>query len=112
MVVNHQNSQRYSGGENCAGWHLLRTPGLSIIQERVPPGASEVRHSHLVAQQFFYILSGVARMEIDGQSYTLQAGDGIHIPPQTPHQFRNQSDAEGVFLVISQPPSHGDRLNE
>jgi quercetin dioxygenase-like cupin family protein len=112
MVINYQNSSHYIWGENCDGWHLLNTPALSVIQERVPPGGSEVRHSHQTAQQFFYILSGTAIMEMDGQNYTLQAGDGIHIPPQTPHQFRNESDAEVVFLVISQPHSHGDRINE
>jgi mannose-6-phosphate isomerase-like protein (cupin superfamily) len=31
------------------------------------------------------------------------------IPAGTPHQIRNDSDGEVHFLVISHPPSHGDR---
>jgi mannose-6-phosphate isomerase-like protein (cupin superfamily) len=40
----------------------------------------------------------------------LQAGQGIEAPPKTPHQFRNESNAEVVFLVISAPKAHGDRV--
>jgi mannose-6-phosphate isomerase-like protein (cupin superfamily) len=88
---------------------LLKNPDLSVIQERMPPGTAEVRHFHHRAQQFFYILSGKAAMEIDGRSTTMGAGEGIWIPPGVAHQMKNDSEDEVHFLVISQPPSHGDR---
>jgi oxalate decarboxylase/phosphoglucose isomerase-like protein (cupin superfamily) len=36
---------------------------LSVIEEQMPSGASEVRHYHRNAQQFFFILSGQATLE-------------------------------------------------
>ncbi len=68
------NAEHYTWGANCDGWHLVRTPELSVIQERVPPGGRETRHLHTRARQ-----------------------------------FRNESDRDVVFLVISQPPSQADR---
>ena len=100
----------YSWGDGCDGWHLLKEPNLSVIEERMPPGTAEVRHYHNRAQQFFYILSGEATMEADGEITKLNAGEGIRITAGTRHQIRNESSDPVRFLVISQPPSHGDRV--
>jgi mannose-6-phosphate isomerase-like protein (cupin superfamily) len=42
----------------------------------------------------------------------LAAGQGLEVPPGIPHRFRNVAEAEVVFLVISAPKSHGDRVEE
>ena len=56
MIPNEPTSTatalHYVWGENCDGWHLVRTPELAIIQERMPPGTSEARHFHHQARQF------------------------------------------------------------
>ena len=59
-----ESAPHYRWGAGCDGWHLLRAPGLSVIQERMPPATSEVRHSHGVARQFFYVLSGELELEL------------------------------------------------
>jgi mannose-6-phosphate isomerase-like protein (cupin superfamily) len=107
-----ENAPHYVWGDNCDGWHLLQESNLSVIEERMPPGASEVRHFHRACQQFFFILSGQATMEANGEQILLLAGQGLAIPPGTRHQFRNHSEEPVRFLVISQPPSHGDRVTE
>lgn len=109
-IVNTGNATHYRWGDNADGWHLLRSDSLSVIEELVPPGTQEARHYHNVAQQFFYVLSGIASIEIDGECFELAAGSGIHVPPKTPHQLLNKQSAALSFLVISQPPSHGDRV--
>jgi len=103
-------TDHYSWGNGCDGWHLVKQPLLSVIAERMPPGAAEVRHYHEAAQQFFYILEGEAVMEVEGETLTLLRGEGLHIPPGKPHQIRNLSAEAVEFLVISQPASHGDRV--
>lgn len=108
--VDTSNAEHYLWGDSCEGWHLLKHEDLSVIQERVPPAAQEQRHYHSQSRQFFYILQGEATIEISGEVMTLQAYQGIEVPPGTPHQFRNASTAEVVFLVISAPKSHGDRV--
>ena len=54
--------------------HLVDTPGLSVVEERVPPGAGEVRHYHNQARQFFYVLSGTAVLETEGSEHRIPAG--------------------------------------
>lgn len=99
----------YGWGDRCDGWHLVRTPGLSVIQERMPPGTAEVRHRHGTARQFFFVLAGELTMEVDGVVTTVPAGAGCEVPPGCAHQVLNRSAAVVEFLVVSQPPSHGDR---
>lgn len=103
-------AEHYRWGAASEGWHLLRRADLSVIQERVPPGDRERRHFHHRARQFFYILRGEATLEIDGVRHPLREGQGIEVPPGVPHCFANASAAEVIFLVVSAPPSHGDRV--
>ncbi len=109
-IVDLLNTDRYSWGESCDGWHLLERDDLSVIAERVPAGESERRHYHNRSRQFFYILTGIATIEVAGEIAVLQAQQGIEIPPGVAHQFRNESNQEVNFLVISVPKSHGDRI--
>jgi mannose-6-phosphate isomerase-like protein (cupin superfamily) len=111
-AVSRENAEHYRWGTDCDGWHLVKDKDLSVIEEFVPPGAAEVRHHHQRAQQFFYILSGEVLMEIDGRTTLVRAGSGIRVLPGTKHQIRNPSSGAVRFLVISQPPSHGDRWDE
>lgn len=111
VAVDCAKVQHYRWGEMCDGWHLLKRDDLSIIQERVPPGAGEVRHLHSKARQFFYVLAGIATLEFDGQSVTFGAGEGVHVPAGVAHRFANRSDADVVFLVISAPTTAGDRID-
>jgi mannose-6-phosphate isomerase-like protein (cupin superfamily) len=94
------------------GWHLVRTRELSIIEESMPPGASETRHHHLLARQFFYVLEGLLTLEIAGAPVELGPGQGIEIAPGEPHQAFNRGESPVRFLVTSQPPSHGDRVED
>ena len=81
-----------------------------MIEEQMPAEASEVLHYHERAQQFFFILSGEAVMEVAGGHVRLASGEGLRILPGIPHRIRNESTEPVQFLVISQPPSHGDRV--
>ncbi|MGL1902560.1 MAG: cupin domain-containing protein [Fibrobacterales bacterium] len=110
-IVDTSNSEHYKWGDNCDGWHLLKNNQLSVIEEIVPSGSSEVLHYHSLSQQFFYIKSGIATIEVDGNIQKLSANQGINIPANTPHKFMNTDTEPTVFLVISTPPSHGDRTN-
>ena len=109
IKISTANAEHYTWGGRCDGWHLVKQSSLSVIRERMPPGAAEVRHFHVRARQFFYLLSGTAVLEADGSAVELHAGEGLEIPPGVPHQMTNQSDADVEFLVISHPHSHGDR---
>ena len=103
------SAEHYLWGGGCDGWHLFKDPSLSVIQERVPSGAGEVRHYHSRARQFFYVLAGVATLEFEGYSVQLNPGEGVQVPPEVPHRLTNKTESEVSFLVISAPWTVGDR---
>jgi mannose-6-phosphate isomerase-like protein (cupin superfamily) len=108
--VSRTTAEHYKWGDDCDGWQLVKDDRLSVIAEQMPPGTAEVRHYHVRAQQFFWILSGEAVMDVDGSEMRLSAGEGVRVHPGIPHQIRNKSSELVQFLVISEPPSHGDRV--
>ncbi|TVY11814.1 cupin domain-containing protein [Paenibacillus cremeus] len=107
--ISKATAEHYLWGAQCDGWYLVKQPGLSVIHERMPPGTEEVRHYHKQARQFFFVLSGTAELEVDGQTHHLLPHEGCEVPPEVPHQMKNTSEAEVEFLVISDPPTRGDR---
>lgn len=111
MAISIQNAEHYIWGEVYDGWHLLKRDDMSVIQERVPAGGTEVMHYHHVSRQFFYILEGQGTMVLEEQTVVLEKGQGIEIAPEVKHQFKNQSNADVDFLVVSVPTTRGDRVN-
>jgi mannose-6-phosphate isomerase-like protein (cupin superfamily) len=109
-VIDRNTAPHYTWGDGCDGWHLVQSPALSVIEERMPPGTTEVRHFHNKASQFFYVLSGSLSIEISGSESILDPRQGLHIPAGEPHQVRNLGTVEAEFIVVSNPPSHGDRV--
>lgn len=89
---------------------MVNTKELSVIKERMPPGTSEVKHFHNKARQFFYILKGIASFEIGESEQIVNQNEGIEIPPAVSHKIINNTNYDLIFLVVSQPESHGDRI--
>ena len=110
MVVSTRNAEHYTWGNNCDGWHLLKSDSLSVIQEMMPVGTSESLHFHTKSQQLFFILSGIASFIVDQESFEVNANESLHVLPGKVHSISNKGDEELKFLVISEPMSHGDRV--
>lgn len=110
-IRNIENSEHYIWGDNCDGWHLLKSDSLSIIQEKMPPHASEGLHFHNNAKQFFYILKGTATFRLEESTVEVSKNNGFHILPQQKHQIFNHTEQDLEFLVVSEPKAHGDRVN-
>lgn len=109
-MISKENAEHYRWGDNCDGWHLVQSPTLSVIQECVPPGCAEVRHYHERSEQFFFVLSGIASLTVDGVIHRLKPQQGFHVPARIAHQLKNEHTENLFFLVTSTPPSHGDRV--
>ncbi len=108
--VDRTSAEHYTWGGACDGWHFVKRADLSVIAERVPPGGREVRHFHVASRQFFFILSGCAVIEVNGERVSLAAGQGLEVAPGVPHQFMNESAEDVHFLVVSHPTTRGDRV--
>ncbi len=110
MIINLDNAEHYQWGDGCDGWFLHKSAACTLIQERVSVGKAEVRHYHEYANQVFYVLQGIATLEVDGLIHQLRSGDSLTIPVGVAHQLHNHGPDELTFLLISQPNSHGDRV--
>lgn len=111
MKRNKTNVEHYTWGNNCDGWHLLKSNDLSIIQEVIPPNSGESEHYHNFAQQFFFILKGTASFEISGEAIQVEANNGIYIKAQTKHLIKNNYKEDLEFILISNPSTRGDRYD-
>jgi len=111
MIKNPSNAEHYRWGQVCDGWRLLDRSDLSVIQERIPPGAGEIRHCHRHARQLFFVLAGELSIELGEQQFRLSTGDSLEVRPGDPHRVRNHGQIDASFLVVSAPSTQGDRLD-
>lgn len=97
-------------GDNCKAWSLHLSEGMQIKQESMPPGSSEKQHVHQSVTQFFYILKGTARIQVNDQTFALMKGMGLSIHPGLSHYISNPGIEDLEFLVCSNPPVGNDRI--
>ena len=108
--VSRPTAEHYPWGEHSDGWHLVKDERPRVIEEQMPPGTAEVFHHQVQSQQFCFILSGDAVIEVDGSQTRLLAHQWLRIPPGIRPQIRKASKEPVQRLVISQPPAHRDRV--
>jgi mannose-6-phosphate isomerase-like protein (cupin superfamily) len=68
-INKYEPLNHYKWGNNCDGWVLVDTEDLSVKQERMSPQTSEALHYHEKAQQFFFILRGIATFEVEEKKF-------------------------------------------
>jgi mannose-6-phosphate isomerase-like protein (cupin superfamily) len=111
QLISTTTAEHYIWGEQCDGWFLLKSDDVHVIQESMPPGTAEVTHYHLKSMQLFYVLHGELTMRTGSSSVRIPAGHAVVVQPVMEHQARNESQEPVEFLVISCPPSRGDRFD-
>lgn len=75
----------------------------------MPPTTKEALHFHSTAQQFFFVLKGVANFYLEDEKHLIKAQEGLLVLPKQKHFIANETEEELLFLVISQPTTHVDR---
>jgi mannose-6-phosphate isomerase-like protein (cupin superfamily) len=79
----------------------------SLAEATLAPGRSTERHHHKICEEFYFLLEGDARMEIDGETREVGPGDAILIPPGARHQITAKTKLR--FLCLCSPPyDHAD----
>jgi len=109
--IDISKAESYKWGPGCTGWHLFNSNDLSIIQELLPKGSTDILHYHKNVVQFFYILKGEATFQLEEKTHTLVKNQGIEVQPMQSHCISNLSKKDLSILVISTPHSHCDRTN-
>jgi mannose-6-phosphate isomerase-like protein (cupin superfamily) len=81
----------------------------SLAEALVPPGISTLLHVHAVSEEIYHITQGAGLMVLGDESFGIEAGDTICIPPGAPHQVRCTSEEPLRILCCCSPPySHDD----
>ncbi len=79
----------------------------SLAEASLPAGGSTQRHHHKISEEFYYVLEGTGRMEIDGETREVGPGDAILIPAGAWHELRAHTAMR--FLCCCAPPyAHDD----
>ena len=102
---------QYTWGKAANAWDLVDEKTLSVKLESMPPGEEELLHYHAHAQQFFYILKGIASFEIEGEQREVKQEEGFYIGPNQKHRIMNRSKQALEFILCSQPSTADDRIN-
>jgi mannose-6-phosphate isomerase-like protein (cupin superfamily) len=83
----------------------------SLAEARLPVGSQTTVHYHKQTEEIYFLLEGLALMQIGGESRHVRAGDSIAIPAGRLHQITNTGDVELRFLCICVPPyEHTDTV--
>lgn len=88
-----------------------------LIQGRVqminwamlPAGKSFQAHFHEDMQEVFILVQGSARIDIEGESADLFAGDAVFVPVGAVHTMHNTAEAETVYIAIGVSRGQGGK---
>jgi len=94
-------------GEGAQGLELARLyqdteNGATFQLARIAPGGVSKRHSHPWVQAN-WIADGQAEVEIQGEVFTLNAGDCVVIPGGKAHAFKNTGRIPLVLVAMLGP---------
>ena len=77
---------------------------------RLEPGQSSTRHRHHNQEEFYVVLEGGGRIQVDGELLTLARLDALLVEPDSVRQIFNDTDVEHLWLVIGAPPEQANTL--
>lgn len=82
----------------------LSGAGLGMFELLVPPGARvPPAHSHTANEEIAYVLEGVLRYSVDGDTCDLGPGERMYTPRGAVHAFSNPHDRPARALIILTP---------
>jgi len=77
-----------------------RSPhGMAIVDVVVPPGSGTPCVTHDKEEEVYFLLEGELLMHTPTARHHLHPGDLVHLPPLTPHGYRNPGEQPARFLA-------------
>ncbi|HET6599615.1 MAG TPA: cupin domain-containing protein [Burkholderiaceae bacterium] len=81
-----------------------QTGGLGLFEMQIPAGAHvPPPHSHTHNEECVYVLEGVLRYSVDGDTRDLQPGNWMSTPRGSVHEFSNPGSGTARTLVMLTP---------
>ncbi len=95
------------------GFRKIRVPlGITAFGANAvvyPPGYEGFHHYHDTQDELYFVHSGTARVEVEGEDRTLGAGGLVHVESTTPRRIESVGDEELVMLVIGGKDGYVER---
>jgi quercetin dioxygenase-like cupin family protein len=86
------------------GFRKIRSPlGVTAFGVNAlvyPPGAGGIHHYHDEQDELYFVHSGRARFEVDGDDFELGPGGLVHVEAITPRRVSNPGDEDLVLLIV------------
>jgi len=70
---------------------------------RMPPKSANTWHRHIRAEEFYFVLEGVGRLRVAGETLTVPKYGGVLVRPEQLRQVFNDTDEEVLWLIIGAP---------
>jgi mannose-6-phosphate isomerase-like protein (cupin superfamily) len=95
------------------GFRKVRKPlGVTAFGTNVvvmPPGYEGFLHYHDAQDELYFVHSGTARFEVEGEERVLGPGSLVHVESTTPRKFSNAGDDDLVVLVVGGKDGYVER---
>jgi quercetin dioxygenase-like cupin family protein len=65
-----------------------------------PPGFVGFHHFHDTQDELYFVHSGTARFEVEGEERVLGAGGFCHVESTTPRRVSNASETDDLVLLV------------
>lgn len=94
--------------------NLMRIPNADYLERtgsenmgarlwRMPPHSANTLHKHIRAEEFYFVLEGIGRLRIGGETVTVPKYGGVLVGPDQLRQVFNDTDEEVLWLIIGAP---------
>lgn len=101
-IVNALEARRNENPHGVDARGLHSTEHVQVTMIELKPGEGLKLHLTPV-DAFFYVLEGIGKVEIGGETEEVSADMLIHSPARIPHRLNNESDDVFRFLVVKTP---------
>ena len=86
------------------GFRKIRKPlgvtAFGVNAVVYPPGFEGFHHYHDTQDELYFVHSGTARVEVEGEERLLGPGGMVHVTSTTPRRISNAGEEDLVLLVV------------
>jgi len=94
--------------------NLMKIPNADFLERtgsenlgarlwRLPPKSANTLHKHIRAEEFYFVLEGVGRIRVGGETLTVPKYGGVLVGPNELRQVFNDTDSEVLWLIVGAP---------
>jgi mannose-6-phosphate isomerase-like protein (cupin superfamily) len=82
----------------------------TVTESTVKPGKGVPLHYHHECTEYYEVLEGELKMQMDNEIKTLKKGDYLLVPVKKNHRYFNESNSPVKFKAVIQPGNFGSQL--